>query len=332
MNHYLIILNYLTFINKLSTLYYIFIQVKEFKEKIEKEKGAEFSASFSKLIWKGRILEDEQKLGTYDIEEDKYVVIMVYKPKPKTPNAPLPDASGATATGKSNTSASTSSSSSDVKASESKPTTTPPPPPPPSSETPSQQQPDVKPTTGRTESAPAAAESNFVTGPEYEEMVTNIEAMGYPRQEVERALRASYNNPERAVEYLVQGIPDQDVVEPAASDHSSADESSGRGNPLEFLRIQPHFQQMRQLVRSNPAMLNDLMQQIGNSNPQLLSLITQHQEAFVQMLNEPDSVANPGQPQQPSQGQDMSQYVGTTSVSQQDKEAIDRVGVTFLIY
>lgn len=169
--------------------------------------------------------------------------------------------------------------------------------------------------------------------------------MGYERDRVVAALRASFNNPDRAVEYLLTGIPAEsegsvggaDPVAPAGgapaasiglsspSSTAPSQPSTGSGaNPLEFLRNQPQFLQMRQIIQQNPSLLPALLQQIGRENPQLLQQISSHQEQFIQMLNEPVQEAGQG-----GSGGGVAEAGGGQmnyiQVTPQEKEAIERL-------
>merc|ERR1712126_148998 len=99
-------------------------------------------------------------------------------------------------------------------------------------------------------------------------------------------------------------------------------------NPLAFLREHEMFQQIRSVIQQNPGMLSTMLQQIGQSNPQLLQIISQNQEAFIRMINEGDAgeEGEGGIPGLPGEGPgDALDQPGVIQVSPQDKEAIERL-------
>uniref|UniRef100_A0A8D2JK98 UV excision repair protein RAD23 n=1 Tax=Sciurus vulgaris TaxID=55149 RepID=A0A8D2JK98_SCIVU len=352
--------------------------VKALKEKIESEKGKDaFPVAGQKLIYAGKILNDDTALKEYKIDEKNFVVVMVTKPKAVTTPAPA-------TTQQSNSATTTTVSSSTATAVTQAPAPTPAlaPTSTPASITPasttasSEPAPTSATQQEKTSEKPAAetpvatsptstdntsgdasrsnlfedATSALVTGQSYENMVTEIMSMGYEREQVIAALRASFNNPDRAVEYLLMGIPgdreSQAVVEPAQATGTGAPQSSAvaaaaatttattttassGGHPLEFLRNQPQFQQMRQIIQQNPSLLPALLQQIGRENPQLLQQISQHQEHFIQMLNEPVQEAG-GQGGGGGSGsggiaEAGSGHMNYIQVTPQEKEAIERL-------
>lgn len=330
--------------------------VKALKQKIETEKGKEYPAACQKLIYAGKILSDDSPVSEYNIDDKKFVVIMVTKPKPTSSGE---NASQSSATEASNTTADTlpaTAHTTESKPSEDKPkederaeekseqkssTSSP-------SET-APSIPSANPLTDTTAAMPSLqeAESTLLMGDDYQRMVQNIMDLGYDRDSVERALRASFNNPDRAVEYLLSGIPPslmedsapaappQPLSNPSNPSNTSSPASSEE-DPLAFLRTQPQFQQMRQVIQQNPQLLNAVLQQIGQSNPQLLQLIRQNQEAFVRMINEPvagggggGGGTTPGQsggqessPAAAVGGQPLGSFI---QVTPQDKEAIERL-------
>ncbi|KAL1456703.1 hypothetical protein WDU94_001411 [Cyamophila willieti] len=295
--------------------------VKDLKDKIQKEKGSEYDADYQKLIYAGKILSDDQTLSEYNIDESKFIVVMLSKPKPAPsqysgPSDPTQPA------GQETESRPTPAGGESIPSA----TTTP--------STPASQGSGG---TTATATSPANAESTLLMGDEYNRMVQNIVDMGYERSAVTEALRASFNNPDRAVEYLIMGIPAAVVGEDApvaASESQLSQGSEAVVDNLAFLRTQPQFQQMRNVVQQNPELLPNVLQQIGQSNPALLDLISRNQEAFVRMLNEPAAGTGGGGGEldvpdvPPSSGgpeAGAGSILGRVQVSPQDEEAIERL-------
>ncbi|XP_056646833.1 UV excision repair protein RAD23 homolog A [Diorhabda carinulata] len=282
--------------------------VKQLKQKIESEKGKDYPSENQRLIYAGKILTDETVLSEYNIDEKKFVVIMVTKPKQPEKTESGDGNSSTTSTPATPVSQPTQPASTEVTIPV------------------SQQTPSVP------SSVSSVAESTLLMGDEYETMVQNIIDMGYIRDQVEQALRASFNNPERAVEYLINGIPPMDESVNETTDLSGVDErQSDTDDPLAFLRTQPQFQQMRQVIQQNPQLLNAVLQQIGQTNPALLQLISQNQESFVRMLNEPTPGALTTETGNITAGSLGTQAAaggppqGVIQITPQDKDAIERL-------
>ncbi|PQE10367.1 uv excision repair rad23 protein [Rutstroemia sp. NJR-2017a WRK4] len=298
--------------------------ISDVKEKISKEKGWE--ASQQKLIYSGKILQDSNTVESYKIEEKGFIVCMVSKPKaapaassstPKTPSTPAP-ATAATPAPPAAPAQSSSSATSAVPA------------------TPSPAGTSAPPAIPATPSNDHGS-TGLAMGAERAAQIAQMESMGFERSQIDLAMRAAFYNSERAIEYLLNGIPENLLQEqrqpapPAAADLGSSPPAAGAGGEdepvnlfeaaataggrggssrgagaanilggagagaggqgaglgnLDFLRNNPQFQQLRQVVQQQPQMLEPILQQVGAGNPQLATLISQHQDQFLQLLSE----------------------------------------------
>ncbi|WVQ70571.1 UV excision repair protein Rad23 [Cryptococcus sp. DSM 104548] len=171
--------------------------VADLKKKIQESQT--FPAENQKLIYSGKILNDSSSVESLNIKEKDFLVVMVSRPKAApaaaaVPSTPAPAASAAPST----------------------------PAAPAPSSGPAPTAPAETPTPAAAEpaqpSGPAALGSSFLTGDQLQAATDGMVEMGFERELVVRALRASFNNPDRAVEYLMSGnIPNFDPPAPAAA-------------------------------------------------------------------------------------------------------------------
>ena len=94
--------------------------------------------------------------------------------------------------------------------------------------------------------------------------------------------------------------------------------AGGLGN-LDFLRNNPQFQQLRQIVQTQPRMLEPILQQVGAGNPQLAQLIGENPDQFLQLLSEDTGDDTP----LPPGAQEI-------SVTEEERDAIERVSLPYL--
>ncbi|XP_014513401.1 ubiquitin receptor RAD23d-like [Vigna radiata var. radiata] len=303
--------------------------VSEVKKSIETVQGADvYPAAQQMLIHQGKVLKDATTLEENNVAENSFIVIMLSKSK-------SPSGEGSTTS----TAPSTKTPQTSAPPTSTAPVSTVP-------QAPATAEAPPATVTAPVSSAPAPASissgtpvegfdiygqaaSNLVAGSNLEGTIQQIIDMGggsWDRDTVVRALRAAYNNPERAVEYLYSGIPEQAEAplvarapagaQPANPTAAAAPQtaqpapitSTGpNANPLDlfpqglpnvgsgaagagsldFLRNSQQFQALRAMVQANPQILQPMLQELGKQNPHLMRLIRDHQADFLRLINEP---------------------------------------------
>ncbi|BBN00086.1 UV excision repair protein RAD23 [Marchantia polymorpha subsp. ruderalis] len=193
------------------------------KKQIEDTQGRElFPCAQQLLIHQGKVLKDETTMDDNKVSENGFLVVMLTKTK-SAPAAPPTSSSSAPAPAP-------AAAPPPAAAPTAAPAPSPPPAPTPHAAPapPAVAPGSAPPPPGSAAAAAAAAladpyglaASNLVAGTNLEQTIQQIIDMGggsWDRDTVVRALRAAYNNPERAVEYLYSGIPEAaEVAVPVA--------------------------------------------------------------------------------------------------------------------
>ncbi|OCB86932.1 UV excision repair protein Rad23 [Sanghuangporus baumii] len=320
------------------------LTVQDVKQKICDEQSEHHKPELQKLIYAGKILQDTEPIKNYNIKKTDFIVLMVSKPKAPPAASKAPEATPAPAP---------------VPAASTPAASTPAAPAP----APATASALSDPSSASATAAPAATASperafgdtsSFLTGDALQASIQNMVEMGFERPQVLRALKASFNNPDRAVEYLMNGIPAHLEAEPstgrvnpppggstpaqdaaavapapaaqpaaapaaAPAPQPAAAPAAQPGQPLNLFQLaqqqqqqqqqhhgvgglpgaaglgaaptgaegpgsDPQLNQLRNTVMQNPALLQPMIQQIAQSNPQLAQYLEQNPEALLQFL------------------------------------------------
>ncbi|XP_052143367.1 ubiquitin receptor RAD23b-like isoform X2 [Oryza glaberrima] len=288
------------------------------------------------LIHNGKVLKDESTLEENKVSEVGFLVVMLSKSKASGSSGALSSLTSSTPLTRQETPADASRAAPQPLVA---PTRTPQPERPPA-EAPS--------------NAYGQAASNLLSGSNLDTTINQLMEMGggsWDRDKVQRALRAAYNNPERAVEYLYSGIPitaevavptggqGANTTEPSSTREASlsgipnssplnlfpqgdANDGGGAGGgTLEFLRHNQQFQALREMVHTNPQILQPMLQELSKKNPQLLRLIQENHDEFLQLINEPFDGADGDFLDQP----DQDEMPHSINVTPEEQEAIGRL-------
>jgi len=286
------------------------ISVKELKQEIEKKHG--FDAECIKILFKGSMLDDKKLIKDYKITEDDFLTMMNSKVKPQNLNMikenKIPEESKVNNCSKDNKNSNNIEKNNQIKDNNSK------------------QKNSQSLVSGIIETIKSNDQS-LKKEPEkdYSSEIKQLTEMGFEEGEAKRAIKSAKGNIERAVDYLYNGIPEnvnnngqnnsnitnqlnelQNLGIPLYEDfldpEDEEDEDYEGEIPLTFeinpqmldslnlkdpnsLKIIASF--VKVLISEDASSLQNLLEDIEETNPEIIELIKKNEDEFKQLISAP---------------------------------------------
>lgn len=167
--------------------------------------------------------------------------------------------------------------------------------------------------------------------PEFENKISELLTMGFEREKCVAALTAAFGNTDRAVEYLINGIPQ--IPQGGQPSAQMGADLGGMGQQAEAVLRNivnhPSFAQVKQVIRNDPSAIAPILQQIEQTAPELYQIIAQNPDAFQKVIMEEGGGQGMGQ----GMGQGGQGMVppppppGAIQVTPEEAAAIERVTI-----
>lgn len=139
---------------------------------------------------------------------------------------------------------------------------------------------------------PPAPQETFLSQDSVE-VLMNI-GMKFCKEDVEACLIASFGNVDKALDYLINGIPTFAQAAPAGSTPLNISEAEASG-AIAQIRRNTLWDSLRSAVQRNPRNINNVMLKFSSIDPTTKGLISENQEEFVKMLQEPIAATSLGE-------------------------------------
>eukprot|EP00604_Paraphysomonas_vestita_P004208 CAMPEP_0174822420 /NCGR_PEP_ID=MMETSP1107-20130205/15624_1 /TAXON_ID=36770 /ORGANISM="Paraphysomonas vestita, Strain GFlagA" /LENGTH=323 /DNA_ID=CAMNT_0016041253 /DNA_START=180 /DNA_END=1148 /DNA_ORIENTATION=+ len=133
---------------------------------------------------------------------------------------------------------------------------------------------------------PPQVAASSSTAPFSAQDVNQLVDMGFPENEARAALILANGDSRLALDHLMNpGL----IPQGGGNDDGSDDDEghASTGGALDQLRQHPQFNNLRTLLQQNPGAYGQVLEAIGQQNPELLNLINANQDEFFELINEP---------------------------------------------